>query len=49
MTALLYHLDPLRELGAEEVIDRNETKSAGRTSLARSCWVRGAVDEDHRD
>ena len=24
MSALSYHLDPLRELGAEEVIDLNE-------------------------
>lgn len=31
-----YHLDPLRELGAEEVIDRNETKSAGGAFLACS-------------
>jgi hypothetical protein len=28
MSALSNHLDPLCELGAEEVIDRNETKSA---------------------
>lgn len=36
MSALSYRLDPLRELGAEEVTDRNETKSPGGTSLACS-------------